>query len=209
MTAESLAHGQALGRLERVRLAPPEGEGLRPRDMGGERDQRRAIVHQPRERRAGPIPFEHGELRRVQRRPLAIAENVCESKDLRLARGDELLHREFGRCVKPCFAGRAVRADEAGAEPVQVGLVAGRGLQGGGIDLDEVLGLEPAAGNRGDAGPQDSRGRRASWRSRLQNGGGAERTQGTPGVTVESRAMPSGLWRQNQYKARRQRRDPA
>ena len=156
MAEEGVAHAQALGRLERARLATAEGEGFRAGDMGGERDERAAVVHHLRERRADPIPFEHGEFRRVQGGALAVAENMSQSKDLRLPGGEELLHREFRRGVQPGLARRAVRADEIGAKAVQVGFVAGRGLKGGWVDLDEALGVEPSAHDGGDAGARSA-----------------------------------------------------
>ena len=124
MAEEGVADADPLGRLERVRPAAAKGEGLGARNLGGERKQRGAIVHQRRQRRADAIPFQHREFRRMQRRALAVAEDMGQREDPRLAGGRELLHREFGRRVKPGLARRAVGADEAGAKPVQVGLVA-------------------------------------------------------------------------------------
>ncbi len=124
---------------------PRKAKVFAPATLGGERDKRSAIVHKRRQRRADPIPFQHREFRRVQRRAFAVAENVRQREDLRLAGGEELLHREFGRGMQPGLARHSVRADEAGAKAVQVGLVARRDLKGGGVDLDETLGVEPVA----------------------------------------------------------------
>ena len=155
MALKRLAHADAFRRLERVGLPAAKFEPLRARDMGRERQQLGAIVHQAGERRADPIPFEHREFRRMQSGPLAVAKDVREGKDLRLAGGDELLHREFRRSVQPGLGPRAVRRDERGAKSVQMGLVSGRNLEGGDVDLDEAVGDEPSPDEAGDARSRD------------------------------------------------------
>ncbi len=179
---KGFADGQALRRLERARLAAAKAEGPCARDVGRERHERGAVVHQRRERRADPVPFEHRKFRRVQPRALAIAEDVRQREDLRLAGREELLHRELGRCVQPGLVRRPVGPDEAGAKPVQMGLVAGRGLEGGRIDLDEAFGVEPATRRRGDprARQQSRPSRRVTLRT--PEGRGERRTQGAPQV---------------------------
>ena len=95
----------------------------------------------------------------MQRGPLAIAKHVRQGKDLRLAGGQQLLHREFRRRVQPGLARRAVRPDERRAKPVQMGLVAGRSLEGGRVDLDEAVRVEPAPHEARDAGRASAAGR--------------------------------------------------
>ena len=209
MPQEGVAHAHALGRLEGAGLATAECKNFRAGDMGGEREQRSAVVHYPSERGADPIPFEHRKFRRVQRGPLAVAENVSESKDLRFSGGQQLLHREFRRGMEPGLARRPTRADHVGAKPVQVGFVAGRGLKGGGVDLDEALGAEPLARDGGGPG--------ARLKPRMPGGvavgaperRGRGRTRRDSEGYGEWRAIPSGLCRRNQYKARRHSRDAA
>jgi len=86
----------------------------------------------------------------VQRTPLAIAEYRSEGEDLLLARRQQFLAGELGRGVQIKRAAAAVGIDEGGAEGVQVGLVAGRGLQSAGVDLDKALRREPTANCRDD-----------------------------------------------------------
>ncbi len=157
MAPERLAHRKALRRLERARPAAAEDEAFGARDMGGERDKCGAIIHQPVEWSADPVPFEHGEFRRVQRRALTVAENMRQRKDLRLACGDELLHREFGRRMQIGVDRRPVRPDERRAKTVEMGLVARRGLKRSRIDFHEIFGLEPAAHETEDLRPRQKR----------------------------------------------------
>ena len=179
MAQKRLAHAQPLGRLERARLAAAEGEARRARHIGGERDERSAVVHQLQERRADPIPFQHREFRRVQSSALAVAKHMRQRENLRLAGGEQLLHRKFRRGVQPGLARRAVRTDKPGAKPAQMGLVARRGLERGRLDLEEAFGVEPLAhGGRDRAARISSRGRRTACRSGFQNGGGAEGLKG-------------------------------
>ena len=138
-------HREQFRRLERTGLPAAKHESLRAGDMGGERGQRDAVVDEALERRPGPIPLQHREFGRVQRRSLAIAENAGQRVDPLLSGGQKLLHREFGRSMQIGVARRAVRQDERRLKPVQVGLVSRRSLQGGWLHLDKTLGVEPAA----------------------------------------------------------------
>ncbi len=125
----------------------------------------------------------------MQRGALAVAEDVGQGKDLRLAGSQQLLHREFGRGMEPSLAGRAVRADEAGAKAVQVGFVAGRGLQCGGIDLDEALGGKPLANGCGDARPRDEPRAAGGVTVGAPERRGREQTQKAPKLAVGSRTI--------------------
>src|SRR5581483_3662105 len=80
-----------------------------------------------------------------------------KGKQPRLAGGEQLLGGEFRRGVE--IEGRAprVRGDELGREGVQVRLVARRGLQDGGLGLDEALGAEPAPDRRRDRGARQQK----------------------------------------------------
>ena len=122
--------------------------------MRGERGQRDAVLDEPLERGVGPIPLQHREFRRVNRRSLAIAENIGQRVNPLLSGGQKFLHREFGRGMEPGFARRAARHNERRLEPVQVGLVSGRSLERRRIDLDETLGVEPAAHEARDLRPR-------------------------------------------------------
>jgi len=81
----------------------------------------------------------------VQRAPLAIAEYGREGEDALLAGRQQLLAGELGRGVEIKRVLGAVRIDERGAEGVQMGLIARRGLQNTRVDFDKALRLEPAA----------------------------------------------------------------
>src|SRR5579871_2159703 len=78
-----------------------------------------------------------------------------QGKDLRLAGGQKLFHREFRRGVQPRLGGRAVGRRQGSAKSVQMGLVAGRGLESGGVDLNKAVGVEPAPHEARDAGPRE------------------------------------------------------
>ena len=106
---KSVAHGQALRRLEGVGLPAAKDKGFRARDMGGEREKRGAVIHDFGQRRADPVPLEHRKFRARATPPLAIAEDGRQRKDSRLSRGQEFLHREFGRRMQIGVARRAVR----------------------------------------------------------------------------------------------------
>ena len=126
-------------------VAPAPGERPRARRLGRQRQQRRAVVHQRLVGRAGAIPFQQGELGMVQRPALAVAPDPGEFEDPRLAGRQQLLAGELRRGAQVERRARAVGADRLGGEGVQVRLVAGRDLQGRGLDLDEAPRLEPAA----------------------------------------------------------------
>ena len=89
-----------------------------------------------------PVPFEQRELGMMQGPALAVAEHPREFEDAALACGEQLLAGEFRRGVEIEPRTRAGRRHELGREGMQMGLVAGRGLENGGLDLDEVLGRE-------------------------------------------------------------------
>ena len=71
------------------------GRGRRQRQKLG------AILHQRRIGLERPIPLEQGELGVVQRGPLAVAEDMGEGEDARLAGRQQLLAGELGRGVQP------------------------------------------------------------------------------------------------------------
>ena len=82
MALERLGHGQPLGRRRGIADLVLPAQLLR----AGERQQRRAILHDRLVARAGAIPFEHGELGMMQRRALGVAEDARELEELRARR---------------------------------------------------------------------------------------------------------------------------
>ncbi len=100
VAAKRLARRHAFRRLKRIGPPSAKGKCLRARDMGGKRGQDGAIVHQPLERGLDAVPFQHCEFRRVESRPLAVAEHARQREDFGLTRRQQLLHREFRRCMQ-------------------------------------------------------------------------------------------------------------
>ena len=119
--------------------------------------QRRAVLHQRLVRFVRPVPFQHGEFGVMQRAALAIAEHAGEIENARLARRQQFLAGEFRRGAQierpPLPAG----SDQFGGEGMQMGLVAGRDLQGRGLHLDEIARGKPGPQGGGDppARPQE------------------------------------------------------
>ena len=95
-------------------------------------------------RRLGAVPLEHRELGVVQSaRARDCARPWASVEDPPLARGQQLLAGELRRGVEIEPPRGRHRADQLGGRRRAGGLVAGRDLQGRGLDLDEALGLEP------------------------------------------------------------------
>ena len=65
--------------------------------------------------------------------------------------GDELLQGEFGRGVQVARRPGPVRADQLCQKTMEVGFVAGRDLEDGGLGLGEAPPREPRAERRHDA----------------------------------------------------------
>ena len=80
----------------------------------------------------------------VQSPALAVAEHAREIEDARLARRQQLLAGEFRRGAQVQRGSLAARSDQLGGEGMQMGLVAGRDLQGRGLHLHEIVGGEPS-----------------------------------------------------------------
>ncbi len=133
-----LGDAQALGFEERIGLAAPVGETPGARRLGGERQDRGAIAHQRLVGFAGPVPFEHREFGMVQRPALAVAVDMGEAGNPRLARGQQLLAGEFRRGVQVEGGRVAARRQRFRGEGMEMGLVAGRDLQRRRIDLHEI-----------------------------------------------------------------------
>ena len=138
---ERLGDGQPLRRRQGIADLVLPAQFLR----AGQRQQRRAILHDRLVARTGAIPFEHGELGMMQRRALGVAEHARELEELRDAAGQQLLHRELGRAVQPARALLAVGQFPVGGEARQMHLGARRHLQDRRLDLDEALAREPQA----------------------------------------------------------------
>ena len=145
---------------------------LRPGRLRGLRQDRRAIGHQGPVRLIGPIPFDHGEFRMMQRAALAVAEHAGELDDPGLARGQQLLAGEFRRgaqikrppASRPAPQGRSQRRADAPrcrARPAAPAVSTSR----------KSLGRKPAPQRRHDA---------------------AARQQRRPAVGVDVRRPPGG-----------------
>ncbi len=100
------------------------------KDVGAIRDQV-AIV------RAGAIPFEHGEFGMVQSCPLTVAKDMGERENPGFAGRQQFLAVEFRRRMQVEFLRDAAGRGKLRGETGDVGFVAGRNLQGGGLDFRE------------------------------------------------------------------------
>ena len=139
---ESFGDGEAFA-VGAGRAVPVAQLRLSACPQGG-RHQCLAIGHQIFERGAGAVPFEHGEFARVQGAVFAISEGVGEGEEFGLAGGEQFFHGEFGRGVEvEDVAAAAVDRLAFRLEGMEMEFHAGRMLQYGGIDFDEVFGLEP------------------------------------------------------------------
>ena len=105
-----------------------------------------------------PVPFQHGEFRRMGEGALAVAIDMRDVEDARLARRQQLLAGEFRRGVEIAPLGRAVGLDQLGGEAMQMRLVAGRDLQRAAIHLDEAAVRKPVADGGHDAVPRQEEG---------------------------------------------------
>ena len=156
--------GKGLGHADAFRagigvagdIAP--AELIRAGGLGGEHQEIGAILHQHGVILTHPIPFQHCELGMMQRPPLAIAPDMREGGDAGLARGQQLLHGEFGRGMQIHRPRHPVIADHRGGKTVQMGLVAGAEGERGRIHLQEVVRIEPAANGALDAVSRQKRG---------------------------------------------------
>ena len=87
----------------------------------------------------------------MQRRALAIAKHLGKFDDALLAGGQQLLAGKFRGRPQIEWARVTVHRHERGSEGVQMGFIAGRDLQGSGLNLDEFVIGKPAAQCRHDA----------------------------------------------------------
>ncbi len=149
-TLERRGDAQPFRRRERVGRAAAKAPLPRSGRLRRKRENGRAVVHQRRQRLAGPVPFDQGEFRMVQRAALAIAKNPGEFDDPALAGRQQLLAGKFRRGAQIKRRRRAVRRRQRGGKCVQMGLVPRRNLQCAGLDLDEVAGGEPGPQRRDD-----------------------------------------------------------
>ena len=124
MAVERFGERQAFRRKLRIDSHPPEGERHGPRSLRGQDQQRSAVGHQGLVGFARAIPFEHRELRMVQRSALAIAPHARQFEETRLSGRQELLGRKLRRSAQVERLSLAVVPDRLGREGVQVGLVA-------------------------------------------------------------------------------------
>ena len=156
---EGIGDRHAIGFGARVANVAAEREFLHSRRVRCQTQQRERVGDDRRIGLMSAIPFEHGELRRMQGAALAIAEHAGEIEDARLARRQQLLGREFRRSVEITPMPRAAGLHRIGFEGMQMRLIAGRDHQRAALDFGEALGLEPGA--RGGLDPAASDQRRA------------------------------------------------
>ena len=88
----------------------------------------------------------------MQRAALAIAEHAAKSK-MRVSPAASSFAGEFRRGPQVKRRPLPPGADQVGGEGMQMGLVAGRDLQGRGFHLDEILAPEPGPYGGRDAAP--------------------------------------------------------
>jgi hypothetical protein len=89
--------------------------------VGGDRQDRGAIVHQGLVALVRAVPFQHGELDPVARPALAVSPDAGEGEDLLLPRRQQLLHREFGGGVEVAAPRGQCRVHHLDPDRVQVG----------------------------------------------------------------------------------------
>src|SRR5690606_411161 len=155
-------HARVLGEGLPHRHPPPRRPqvhlGVAPADPLGTRDDARRphadLLQVGEEGRVAlllahhPVVLEHGELRVVVLRDLAVPEGLGDLEDPLPTVGEEPLHGEFRRGVKPESPSTALRPhlrDEAGLEAVDVQLHAGGRDEEGSFDFVETLLAEVVA----------------------------------------------------------------
>ena len=113
------------------------------------RSERLRLVHQPLEGEARPVPFQHGEFRRVHRAGLAVPPHPRQLED-RPGPGDqEALQRQFRRGAEPERPPRSPGAEMRpvlAAEGAEMHLHARHRHQAGRLDLRVAAGGEEGAG---------------------------------------------------------------
>ena len=98
------------------------------------------------ERRAGPIPFEHGEFRRVQRVALAVAEHVRQRENLRSRRRPAASSSRIpARCADRRRAPSRPAGSSAVRKPCRCVSLPGEACSAAGSTSTKPLALEPAA----------------------------------------------------------------
>src|SRR5262249_42870324 len=112
----------------------------------------RAVLHQPLVGLARTIPFQHREGRVMQGPALTVAEHLGKREDALLPRRQQLLQGKLWRGMEIEASARAVRVDQLGGEGEEMELIAGRHLQGAGLDLYKAFCLKP----RPERGPDAS-----------------------------------------------------
>ena len=129
-------------------------------DDGGEdgADKFFRLIHQAGERKAGLVPFQHGEFVRVQGAAFGVAPDSGQLENFSRAGDEELFHREFGGGVEPEFCPFAVRGFAGGGEGFQVDFFPWGGDGVGGFDFGKAVGGEEGAGGLGEQGPPTEEG---------------------------------------------------
>ena len=210
MAQECVADGQALGRLERARLAAAEGEGLRPRDVGGERHElaRSRPSARPAARRRGTIRASRIRARaaapRSRLRKTWASAKICVSPA-----ASSFFIANSGEVWSQASRGAPSGPTRPARSPCRWVSLPGEACRAAGSTSTKPWASNQRRIAAAMRGAQDEPRAPGGVAVAAPEGRRAQAAQGAPEVAVESRAMPSGLCRRNQYKARRHRRDAA
>ena len=140
-----------------------------PAALAAAAHERGAVGHHRLVGLAGAIPFDHGEFRRVQRRRA----RGCGRRGRNRRSSPRRRRAASSWRIRARCGGSAARASrpapiQLGGEGVEMGLVAGRDLERGGLDLDEAVRRRTSARSAATMRFRASRnGRRSRWRSRV------------------------------------------
>ncbi len=127
-------------RLQPSLAGPPAKAQNRPRHPA----HRHHVLHQDLVTLADPIPLQHGELRRVQSPPLAVAPDMGKSRNPHLPRRQQLLHRKLRAGVQIHLPPHPIIANRLSAKAMQMRLIARRHRQGRRLHLHKPLLRQPA-----------------------------------------------------------------
>jgi hypothetical protein len=157
MGQEGFGHGQALGVGEGIAGPLAVAQKRRPRRLCRKPQEADDIGHQHLIALAHPIPFQHGEFRRMARPAFAVAPDMGKAEDPPLARCQQLFHRKFGTGVQIHPPGNPVIADGIHPHGMQVRLIAGADLQGRGVNLQKLPRGQPIPDGRLQTAPRQKR----------------------------------------------------
>ncbi len=155
MTLERLADTQAVGWQTGLEPAAAEVECRAPGNLRRNGKQGFAVEHHLLVIHVATIPFEQGKFGVVKCAALAVAEDLGKGENSGFAGGQELLAREFRRCIEVNVGFLPRHRLEPGREGMQMQLVAGRDLENWQVDFAKSLALEIAAHRRHQLVAQD------------------------------------------------------